>query len=195
MLRRRITLLALCALLLTFTAGCGATSAATPAAGTSAPTASPATLPDYTTITVAEVTMQFEVPADWARLGDENVWTPKDGGNLQLGFNWMPLEPPMIPEAVMLPNHAVSVSAEPVTLAWGAGQRITVEVYAPAAQNAPEPAPVIAVETHTLFQMQLGDTKYGLDFYASAPTAEALAALEPLFNHILLSATPATAAP
>ena len=80
----------------------------------------------------------------------------------------------------MLPNLALSLSAEDLTLPWGKGQVITVQL----ANAAAEGASVAGFESHAI--IRLGD-KLDYDFYASAPTQDELPALRPILQHMLES--------
>ena len=122
---------------------------------------------------IAEIGLTFEVPADWQRMGDEVAWTPSEESETRVGVKWMALEPPMEAEAVMLPGQSQVLDSEPVTLGWASGRRITLEVYAPPVEGEGR-APVESVESHVLVVRADGGTRLAVDFYASAPTEEAL---------------------
>jgi hypothetical protein len=95
----------------------------------------------------------------------------------------------MEPEAALLPNHAQVLASEQVTLSWGQGRRIVLEVYAPAAQGADVKAPVESVQVHTLVVVDQDGARRGYDLYAVGGTAEELAGLEPLLTHVLETST------
>jgi hypothetical protein len=139
-------------------------------------------------VTVSDLGLTFEVPADWMQLEPNLAWTPELRGELGLGLAWTELEPPMEPEAVLLPSPSQIVNSDPVDLVWARGRRFTLEVYAPAAAGGDTKAPVESVETHVLLTVDRGEERLGLDFYASAPSAAGLEQLEPALQHILESA-------
>jgi hypothetical protein len=144
----------------------------------------------FQVVEIPQVGLSFEMPADWQRIESEWAWAPGSESALRLGVNGVGLEPPMEPEAVLLPNHAQILDAVPIQLAWGEGRRFLLERYAPAAESdgAEVKAPIEAVEMHALSVIELDGESLGLDLYASAPTAEALAGMEPLFQHVLATA-------
>ena len=102
----------------------------------------------------------------------------------------------------MLPQDAQILESRAVALSWGEGRSFSVEVYGQAAQGAGEKAPVQAVELHTLFAIERGDARWGVDLYASAPTFHELSALVAVLQHMLdtsvlagVSQAPSPAAP
>jgi hypothetical protein len=144
--------------------------------------------------------LRFEVPGDWQRMAPELAWSPAGTEDLVLGVNWMALQPPMEAEAALLPHHAQIIDAQAVALSCGEGRRFTVEVYAPATQAGEGQAPVASVQTHVIVTLQQAESRRAFDLYAVAPTAEALASLEPALSHLLASfqlagASQGTAAP
>jgi hypothetical protein len=145
----------------------------------------------FQTVEIPQVGLSFEVPADWQRLEPEWVWAPSPGSAVHLGVNGVELEPPMEPEAVLLPNHAQILDSEPIHLSWGEGRRFLLERYGPAAESEGEErkAPVEAVELHIVSIIEQRDDSLALNLYASAPTMEDLAQIEPLFQHVWGTAT------
>jgi hypothetical protein len=151
-------------------------------------------------VLIPEIGLSFAVPGDWQRLAPEFAWALDGAGEVRLGVAWADLQPPMEPEAVLLPNHAQVVSSESVDLGWAQGREVTLEVFAPAAEQgaSEEPAPVVAVETYVLLVTVQQDRRLGIAFYSSAPTAEALAETLPMLDEVVASAAmaaPAAAAP
>jgi hypothetical protein len=140
----------------------------------------------YRLVEIPEAGLRFEVPADWQQLAPEALWMPEGDGGLRLGFNWMALEPPVEPEAAMLPDHAQIVASEPVVLGWGDGRSFTLEVYGPAVEGG-DKAPIMSVETHVIVVISSDGIRRGFDFYTSAPTTEQLAELELALRHALES--------
>jgi hypothetical protein len=144
---------------------------------------------EYQPVEIPEVGLTFEVPVGWQRLGSEWTWGPETLSDPHVGVNWVALEPPLEPEAALLPQPAQILESEPVELAWSNGRRFTLEVYAQAPQESETKAPVLAVETHVLLTVGEGDARRAVDFYASAPTETQLATLEPTLQHMLASVT------
>jgi hypothetical protein len=143
----------------------------------------------YRRVEIPDVGLVLEVPSDWQRLDPEWVWFPDDTGDLRIGIKWADIQPPMEPEAMMLPNHSQTLQSEPVELDWGNGRRFTVEVYGPAIQGGDTQAPVQSVETHILVIASQGDARRAFDFYASGRTTEQITSLEPALQRVLDSAT------
>jgi hypothetical protein len=146
----------------------------------------------YQRIDAPELGLTFEVPATWERLEPELAWAPEARSDLRLAVNGMTLNPPMEQEAALLPNHAQIVDSQPVDLGWAEGRRFTLEVYGPAAEGG-EQAPVASVQTHVLVTLEQGDARLAFDFYAVAPTAEALETLASPLQRMLDSAQPTEA--
>jgi hypothetical protein len=142
----------------------------------------------YQTVTVPDLGLMFEVPANWLQPGPAFVWTPEEGSALRLGFKGMALEPPMELEPALLPDPAQILESEAVDLGWAAGRSFTLEVYGAAVEGGDTKAPVESVQTHVLVLVEQEGNRLGLDFYASAPDAEALRNLEPALQHMLDSA-------
>lgn len=149
----------------------------------------------FVRVKVAGTGLSVEVPAGWLRLDPEWIWVPAEGSSLRLGANWMPLPPPMEPEAALLPGPAQVLDSEQVTLSWGQGRRVVLEVYGPAEQGRDAKAPVGSVETHVLIVVNEAGTRRGYDLYARGATAEELASLEPLLDHMLETSQFGTAQP
>lgn len=143
----------------------------------------------YQRVAIADTGLSVEVPAGWMRLDPEWAWMPAEGSNLRLGVNWMELQPPVEPEAAVLPNHAQVLASEQVTLSWGQGRRVVLEVYAPAAQGGDAKAPVESVQMHALIVVNQDGVRRGYDLYVVGGTAEELAGLEPLLTHVLETST------
>ena len=94
--------------------------------------------------------------------------------------------PEVEPEAVLLPQPAQVLDAQPVELAWGSGRRFTMEVYGEAEEGTGQ-APVESVETHVLVVMEQEGTRWAIDVYASAPSAGQLAEMEDVLQRALAS--------
>ncbi len=144
--------------------------------------------PSYQPVFVPELGLTFDAPADWPQLEGEMAWMPEvgeAGDELRLAFNWMELEPPVELEAAMLPQRAQIIDSSPVDLGWTGGRRFTLEAYAPEGGNGDAQSPVESFQTHTLVTLEQGEKRLGLDFYAVAPSAEALQEVEPLLQRML----------
>ena len=149
---------------------------------------SPSSPSSYRKVNVAQTGLTIEVPSDWERLDTEYAWRPEPGSALRMGLNQTVLEPPMEPEAVLLPGDAEIVVSEPVDVGWAGGRRYTLEVFGPAAEDEDGRAAVEAVEEHVLVVLDTDEDRLGLDFYASAPDADDLAELVAAFDHMVETA-------
>jgi hypothetical protein len=136
-------------------------------------------------MSIPEAGLTVQVPSGWQQTASAWAWSPDESGRTIVGVAWMDLEPPVIPEAAMLPKGAQILDSEEVTLGWGNGRRFLLEVYAEDAQATGGKAPVQAVELHTLVVVELDGARRAFDLYASAPTASELDALKPVLRHML----------
>ena len=139
----------------------------------------------FVRVEVAGTDLSFEVPAGWLRLDPDWIWVPAEGSSLRLGVDWAPLQPPVEAEAVLLPGPSQVLDSEQVTLSWGQGRRTVLEVYGPAGQGGDAQAPVESVEIHVLIVVNESGVRRGYDLYASGATADEVASLEPLLDHML----------
>ena len=151
------------------------------------------TAPSYQTVMLSEVGLRFELPASWRRLEPESAWTPAARRDVRVGARATQLEPPMEPEAVLLPDHAQIVASQALDLGWAAGRRFELEAFGTAKEGGTL-ASVESVQVHVLLVVHQGQGTVGLDFYASAPDADTLEAIRPVLNHVLESATMTAAA-
>jgi hypothetical protein len=149
----------------------------------------------FHSVEIAHTGLSFEVPSGWLRLDPEWVWTPAEGSDLLLGVNWVDLQPPTEPEAVLLPNDAQILYSEEAMLSWGQGRRFLLEVYAPAAQSGDEKAPVESVEIHVLAKVQHGEMYRVFDLYVRGAGMEDMGTLDPLLQRVLESSTVAGVGP
>jgi hypothetical protein len=140
----------------------------------------------YQEMVLPEAGLTFEVPEHWTRLDPEIAWAPPEL-DMRVGFAWQDLQPPMEPEAVMLPGNAQILDSRPVSRNWAEGRSITLEVYTSAAQGGE--AAVESVETHILIVVERQERRRVYDFYASAPTDEALEGVRGVLWHMFNSAT------
>jgi len=130
----------------------------------------------YQRVPVAEAGLSLDVPAGWTQV-DPGTWAAPQDPGLRLGVRWVELKPPQEPEAALLPNHARTLDAHPVELAWGSGRRFTVQVYGEAEEGGGQ-APVASVENHVLVVIERDGGRWAIDVYASAPTGDQLAGLD-----------------
>jgi len=130
-------------------------------------------------IRIADTELVLDLPAGWARQGTDWAWALLDAPGQLVGVNWNEREPGWEPTAT-LPNHAVMLDARPVQVGWSKAMSYTVQVFDSAAQGG-QP---IAVETHIIILAE----KRAYDIYASARTADGLAALTPILKHMVDSA-------
>lgn len=137
--------------------------------------------------TIPDIRLRFDAPAAWQRLDPKWVWTPDANGEMHVGVNWAYLEPPMEMEAVLLPHSAQILAAEPMETAVGEGRAFTLETYGGAPGNDVK-APVQTAETHILVKVERAGQRLGVDFYASAPTADQLAELDDALRLLISSA-------
>ncbi|MGC9522736.1 MAG: hypothetical protein ACP5HG_12750 [Anaerolineae bacterium] len=156
---------------------------------TEEPLATPEEDMSYQQVEVAEAGLVVEVPETWERAGLEWAWIRDAEGETRIGIGWSTIEPPQEPEAALLPVNAQTLESEPVELTLGSGREFVMEVYGEPAEESAEQAPVAAVQTHILVTVEQTGTRIGYDFYASAPTREALAEIEPALYHMAESAT------
>ncbi len=141
------------------------------------------------TMTIPELNLTFVVPAGMEQ-ELEFVWSADEVQDGLLGFNYVKFEPPMEPESV-LPIPAQILNSEPANFPWGEGRWYTLEHYDQASESEGKEtqAPVTSVQRHLLVRVEVGGERYFLDFYAGAPSAETLSALEPQLQEMVESVT------
>jgi len=139
----------------------------------------------YTEVEVIGAGLQVEVPDSWQQLSTGWAWSPVGEGLPQIGVAWRDLQPPEEPEAALLPSPSQVLASEPIDLSWGSGRRVTLEVYAPGAEDSDSQAPVQSVQTHVLIVVQEGASRRAYDLVAAAGSLEELTAIEPIFQHLL----------
>ncbi len=171
----RILLLAMLAV------ACG--SGGVPAPTPTGPTATPTEAGNR--ISIPEIGLTFEIPGAWQRQGHAWIWapvSPPTGSEGQhIGVSWKEIRPAQEPEALLLPENAVMLDRTPgPELAWGTAATYRLQVMVPGGQGQ-----IQAVEMHVV--VRCTDKYY--DFYASAPAGEELAALEPVLQRMLASAS------
>jgi hypothetical protein len=145
--------------------------------------------PAYQPVTIAEIGLNFEVPAGWDQLESGWTWAPPGQGAPRpiVAMTWADLEPPQESEAALLPGPSQITESEPVDLSWASGRRFTLEVYAAGQEGEGERAPVVSREIHVLLVLNLEEVRRAIDFYAAAGTSEQLADLQPILQNMLES--------
>ena len=138
----------------------------------------------YERVAVAEAGLSLELPAGWAQQ-EPGTWSVP-GSEGHLGVVSMAIQPPVEPEAALLPQPGQVLDSWALSLPWASGRAFVVEVYGEAVQGEGK-APVEAVEMHALFVLDQDGPRRAIDVYASAPTVDQLTALRPAFEHALES--------
>ena len=165
-------------------------------ATTAPPTAiPPAEALTYQVVSVSPANLQVEIPEIWVSEGEGAVWAPVSGDARRVGVSRADLAPPEEAEAVLLPENAQVLDSDAVATPLGAGRQYTLEVYGVTPQGDDAKADVASVEMHVLIVVTTDDQRTGYDFYAIAPTAEALDTVLPVLAHIVETAKPEIAAP
>lgn len=152
-------------------------------------TATPEDDMGYREVEVPEAGLLVQVPDTWNRVELEWAWEPDPEAQSRIGIGWTTIEPPQEPEAALLPVNAQTLESEAVELPLGSGRRFVMEVYGEPTEESDEQAPVAALQSHILVTVEEAGTRVAYDFYASAPTEEALAEIEPALQHLAESAT------
>jgi len=129
-------------------------------------------------VKVAALGLRFELPESFqglpSDLDGQLAFASRDVPNVQVGVLWSDLEPPMEPEAAVLPTPSRVVASEPVELLLGSGRLITLEVLGIADEG--EEAPVLAVERHMLLVVTSDEGRRAIDLYLRAPDYKQLEA-------------------
>jgi hypothetical protein len=139
----------------------------------------------YERVAVAEAGLSLELPAGWAPL-EPGTWSAPGDASAHLGVVAIAVQPPVEPEAALLPQPGQVLDSWALSLPWASGRAFVVEVYGEAVQGDGK-APVEAVEMHALFVLDQDGARRAIDICASAPTADRLNALRPAFEHALES--------
>jgi hypothetical protein len=151
----------------------------------------PVATPDtYQSVEIPDAGIAFEVPGNWHQDGQMWMWSPNGGENPRVGVSWIDLQPPMEPEAALLPRPSQILGSQPVELSWASGRSFTVAVYGPAPEGADAQAPVQSVETHIVVVAAGHGERRAYDFYAAGSTVKELDTLQPILDQMLTSATP-----
>ncbi|MBN1641278.1 MAG: hypothetical protein JXA09_08580 [Anaerolineae bacterium] len=143
----------------------------------------------YHTVEVADTGLSIQVPAGWARLEPEWLWTPTEGSALQLGVRWADLQPPQEAEPALLPGNAQTLYSEEVALGWAMGRRTLLEVYETPVPEGGAKAAVQSVEVHVLAVVVGEGGRRAFDLFVRAPSMEDMGALDPVLNHVLSTST------
>jgi len=138
-------------------------------------------------IEIPEAGLALEMPAGWFRPTSAWEWMPSAGSAERLGVEWIDLTPPQEAETALLPQPSQVVGSEDVTLTWGSGRLLTVEVFESAAAGKAN-ASLQSVEMHAIVVVAHGDARRAFDLYASAPDHAASIAQRALLMRMLNSA-------
>jgi hypothetical protein len=138
----------------------------------------------YERVAVPEADLSLELPAGWMPL-EPGMWAAP-GNEGHLGVVSMAIQPPVEPEAALLPQPGQVLDSWALSLAWASGRAFVVEVYGEAVQGEGK-APVETVEMHALFVLDQDGSRRAIDIYTSAPAANQLTAIRPAFEHALES--------
>jgi len=149
----------------------------------------------YQTVLVSPADLRVEIPEEWVSEGAGDVWTPAPGDARRVGVSRANLAPPEEAEAVLLPENAQVLESEAVETPLGTGRSFTMEIYGATPQADDAKADVASVEMHILIVVTTDDQRTGYDFYAVAPTTDALDTVLPVLAHIVETAKVEIAAP
>jgi hypothetical protein len=135
--------------------------------------------------------VRFDLPEEFqglpSDLDGEMAYASSDVPDVQVGVMWRDLEPPMEPEAALLPTPSRVLASEPIETAWGNGRLITLEVLGMAEEG--QEAPVVGVERHVLVVRTNDDPPRAVDFYLRASSETQLEAYAGLLEGVLETAT------
>lgn len=138
----------------------------------------------YERVAVAEAGLSLDLPAGWMQQ-EPGTWRAP-GSEGHLGVMSVAVQPPVEPEAALLPQPGQVLDSWALSLSWASGRAFVVEVYGQAVQGEGK-ASVEAVEMHALFVLDRDGSRRAIDIYTSAPTADQLTALRPALEHALES--------
>nr|MBN1229479.1 hypothetical protein [Anaerolineae bacterium] len=141
---------------------------------------------EWAAVSIPEAGLDFEIPAGWFRLEPDWQWQATPDDTSLIGVRWADIDPPAEPEAIMLPDNAVMLDRVPVELDWTTAYRYTVEVYAEAEAGDADPQ-VVSVEHHVLITITGDNGRRVIDCYAAATSADDLAVLEAVLDHMVHS--------
>jgi hypothetical protein len=139
----------------------------------------------YERVAIGETGLSVEVPSSWQRLERAWAWSGDGAAVPRVEVVWRELPPPLEAEAAMLPSPAQILESTPITLGWGTGRRVTLEIYGSQPVSGAARAPVLAVETHVLIVVPRDGSRYAYDFAAHARTADDLRAVHVVLQHMV----------
>jgi hypothetical protein len=158
-------------------------------AGTSVDMALPAgSTGPYQSVEILQAGISFHLPVTWQRGGPAWTWSPNGVDQPSVGMRWIDLQPPMEPEASLLPRPSQILCSQPIELPWASGRSFTVAVYGPVPEGGDAQAPVKSVETHILVVAASDGSRRAYDFYAAGTTAKQLGTVQPVLDQMLTSA-------
>ena len=135
--------------------------------------------------------LRFDLPESFqglpSDLDGQMAYRSPDLPDVQVGVMWRDLEPPMEPEAALLPTPSRVLASDPIDTAWGSGRVITLELLGMADEG--HEAPVVGVARHVLLVRTDVPGRRAVDFYLRAPGEKQLEAYAGLLDGMLESAT------
>jgi len=138
---------------------------------------------------IESIGMRFDLPESFqgrpSDLDGQYAYAHRDDPNLQVSVEWARLEPPMEPEAALLPTPARVLKSEPVELAWGTGRLVTLELLGMADEG--EVAPVVGASKHLLVVRTDAEGRLGISIALRAPELDQLETNLDLLDAIIAS--------
>ncbi len=138
---------------------------------------------------IEAIGMRFDLPEGFqgrpSDLEGQYIYAYRDDPNLQVSVEWARLEPPMEPEAVLLPSPSRVLKSEPMELAWGTGRLVTLELLGSADEG--QVAPVVGASKHLLVVRTDDQGRLGISIALRAPELDQLEANLDLLDAIIAS--------
>lgn len=153
--------------------------AATPTPAPSPPAAAPLT---YTRVDDPVTGLSFDVPAAWARDGDQAAWRPAAGDSRRLSVQNLAAGPG-VESRSLLPAGAQTILQQPIDLGWAAGTVYDIAIAAP----TPDGQGMGVRERHVLIPR---DATRTLDFSITGAAGADLSPLRQALDHLLRSVAP-----
>ncbi len=131
--------------------------------------------------------LRFELPEDFqgmpSDLDGQMAYVSRRAPGIQVGVMWRDLEPPMEPEAALLPTPSRVLASDPFEAPWGNGRVVTLELLGAAEEG--QEAPVVAVSRHVLVVRTEDGGRRAVDFFLRAPDEQQLEAYVGLLDGML----------
>lgn len=138
---------------------------------------------------ITAIGMRFLLPEGFqgrpTDLDGQHAYAFRDDPNLQVGVEWVLLEPPMEPEAALLPSPSRVLASEPVELDWGSGRLVTLELLGVADEG--EAAPVVGATEQLLVVRTDDGGRLGVSVYLRALEMDQLEANADLLDEVIAS--------